>query len=54
LEWSAEHDLDTIAPEMHDETQSRALIPTLPGQADLPSPVGRLAWRTETARSNRH
>jgi hypothetical protein len=30
LEWSEEHDLDKIAPEMPGETKAHALIPTLP------------------------
>jgi hypothetical protein len=42
LEWSEEHDLDKIAPEMLDETKSRALIPTLPGQSELLTPL--MTW----------
>ena len=42
LEWSEEHDLDKIASEMHGEANSRALIPTLPGQSELFTPL--MTW----------
>jgi hypothetical protein len=39
VEWSADHDLDRIAPEIG---PSRQLIPTLPGQSEIVSPL--MTW----------
>jgi hypothetical protein len=43
LEWSAEHDLDMIAPKIHGEAgDTRVLVPTLPGQSELLTPL--MTW----------
>jgi hypothetical protein len=43
LEWSEAHDVDKIAPEMGTmDANTRQLIPTLPGQSELLSPL--MTW----------
>lgn len=42
LEWSDTHNLDAIAPEISGGDKFRVLIPTLPGQSELLSPL--MTW----------